>query len=443
MEYGVGGVNDTLKLNSQLNPQSGEQAAPDPPSISETEKAGLKKAAEDYRAQEAKADKLTDDAEKRLGSMTPPKLLEMPPEPQQQHTDPIHQWGSLAMMFAAFGSLATRQPFMNAMNAMAGVMNAYNTGDYTRYQQELQKWRVASENAQKMAQFEHEQYRDQLENIRDQIELASRIRPTSTALKDRVLLTLADSGNFEAMKQLMVGRRGAIDPLQQAQKDTDAKLKQQAYDAWTKTHPDANPVQQNAARRAIEKGEDPDALHEKPLTAHEREENAAIKQDREFMAPYLKDGEPADPSVPDKDLTPQQRELRDALKTIVPSARQKQLADRYKHSMRPLFEEDGGQQTAPKAAAQPGGAQPPAGGPQQPQPAANARTPAGPAPVPVPPAFRDKPDGTRVEKDGVHYIKQGNQLVPVAPTGAAPPAQQPPPAQQQWPEPPPNTVTGP
>jgi len=84
-------------------------------------------------------------------AMQPPQLSEPPPPVQ---TNPAQAWGSAAMMVAALGGLMTRNHATNAMNAAAGVMNAFHQGDLEQSQQEFQRWQVSNENMQKMFKFQ-------------------------------------------------------------------------------------------------------------------------------------------------------------------------------------------------------------------------------------------------------------------------------------------------
>jgi hypothetical protein len=98
------------------------------------------------------------------GKLTPPKFQAVPP-PTVQPTDPKQIWGSAAMFIAAFGGLMTRQPMTSALNAAAGVINAYKKGDQEAANQAFQTWKISNDNAIKAAEFEQKAYDEALASI--------------------------------------------------------------------------------------------------------------------------------------------------------------------------------------------------------------------------------------------------------------------------------------
>lgn len=100
--------------------------------------------------------------------------LTRPEAPPAAHTppNPIQSWGSVASVLATFGSLATRRPLMNALNSSAAAMNAIRANDAEAYQRELEQWKMNSEYAQKLNEYElkqydilHEQYKDDKDTL--------------------------------------------------------------------------------------------------------------------------------------------------------------------------------------------------------------------------------------------------------------------------------------
>lgn len=90
------------------------------------------------------------------GAMAPPKV-ETPPKPPV--TDPLQAFGQPAMWLAAFGSLLTRQPLIAGIKGAAAVMQSTHQQDEAGYKQAYENWKLANENATKLAKFEQDAYK--------------------------------------------------------------------------------------------------------------------------------------------------------------------------------------------------------------------------------------------------------------------------------------------
>jgi hypothetical protein len=95
------------------------------------------------------------------GALQPPKL-DTPPKPDVKQTNPVEIWGSAAMFMATVGSLMTRQHLTTALNSAAGVMQSFKKQDQDAMNQAFEEWKVSSDNAIKMANFEMEAYKSAL-----------------------------------------------------------------------------------------------------------------------------------------------------------------------------------------------------------------------------------------------------------------------------------------
>ena len=94
-----------------------------------------------------------------------PQQFTAPPAPQTQKFDPIHAWGSAAMMIALVGSAFTKHPVTAALNAGAQVMNAFkqnvdasNTQAYNAWQTNVKNsfemWKANAANAVQNHRYE-------------------------------------------------------------------------------------------------------------------------------------------------------------------------------------------------------------------------------------------------------------------------------------------------
>lgn len=110
----------------------------------------------------AEADKKVADINTKEGAMKMPELQAVPP-PTPQPTDPSKIWGSAAMLLAGLGGMMTRRPIVTAMNAASKVFEAYRSNDQEAARTAYDSWKVANENAMKIADFQQKQYKEALD----------------------------------------------------------------------------------------------------------------------------------------------------------------------------------------------------------------------------------------------------------------------------------------
>lgn len=181
---------------------------------------------------------------------TPPKLQDAP-NPKDYHTDPMQEFGSGAMFLSVFGSLLTKQPLTNALKSGAAVMQAKNAGDANAFKQAMDKWKVDTDNAWKMANWQQEVYKAAI--AKDETEL----RLQAASFKDKVMLHMADA----KMAQQTIKDRDRA--LKKAQGPTERiiEMSNAAYDQVIKsggTEEDANKAALKAYGEgtALSKGKD-------------------------------------------------------------------------------------------------------------------------------------------------------------------------------------------
>lgn len=117
---------------------------------------------------------------KNLETPKPPTLTPSPDARDFQH-DSMQTFGSAAMFLATFGSLLTRQPLVSALNSGAAVMNAVNKQDAAAFDKAFEKWKIDSENAWKMADWDLKAYEKALGKDVEEIRLYSTMHKNDTA----------------------------------------------------------------------------------------------------------------------------------------------------------------------------------------------------------------------------------------------------------------------
>jgi hypothetical protein len=88
-----------------------------------------------------------------------PAMTPSPPPPKPEETDPVSAWGSLAMLAAALGGLRSRTHATTAVNAAAEALKGFHQRDQEQYQHAMDKWKIESENAARIQNYELDAYR--------------------------------------------------------------------------------------------------------------------------------------------------------------------------------------------------------------------------------------------------------------------------------------------
>lgn len=113
---------------------------------------------------------------------TAPKLLD-PPKPENYNHSPMQTFGSAAMFLASFGSLLTKRPLLSALKSGTAVMNAYHQQDATAFKQAFDTWKIDTENAKIMHDYQMDLYKDMLNKpIEEQKILAAVSKDETTKL---------------------------------------------------------------------------------------------------------------------------------------------------------------------------------------------------------------------------------------------------------------------
>ena len=158
----------------------------------------------------------------------PPELTEAPKQENYQ-TDPMKTFGSASMFLATFGSLLTRRPLLAALNSGAAVMNAANNKDAASFKAAMDKWKLDTDNAWKMADWDHKQYEDAISKGRTETEMYAASHKNETAgLALQAHMHEQDLRN--AQKQLSAAK--------ESQKVVNTYLEQKGKE-FDKSHPNA------------------------------------------------------------------------------------------------------------------------------------------------------------------------------------------------------------
>ena len=151
-----------------------------------------------------------------------PEIPKMPEPPKESMTDFATMFGSAAMGIASIGSLMTRRPMIHALEASTGVMQAFHAGDLERSKQAFEQWKIATENATRMHQFEMDNFHAIMEKAKgNQDILRSELTGLAAATKNDAALALLNAGDTAGAVHLFTG----IDAL--GKKMTEGQLRVQ------------------------------------------------------------------------------------------------------------------------------------------------------------------------------------------------------------------------
>jgi len=187
-----------------------------------------------------------------------PKPPTMTPAPDMKdyQTDPMQSFGSGAGFLATFGSLLTRRPLTNALNAGAAVMNAANQKNAEGFKAAFDKWKLESENAWKMVDWDMEQYKAALGKDDTEAKIyasAHRNETASAAIQAR----MGEQYHKDMIKQLDNSRKPAskvFEYVEDSLAEEKAKREAQGLPAMTDKELDTRVLElTNEAQTMIKK----------------------------------------------------------------------------------------------------------------------------------------------------------------------------------------------
>lgn len=281
------------------NPDFGALKVPDPvtPATLTPDAVAQGKAKFDAGVQ-AGTDKLSGVADKtrsniaqmdaKLGDIPLPSVQQVP-KPEVKQTSPQEQWGSAAMVFAVIGSMLTRTPMTTALNAAAGVLQAYHKGDQDAANSAFQSWKVAQDNALKLGELQQKTYstlvnavtrREGIEaNVGGLDERAAwaQIQANAAAFKDPVMMQAALDRDAQAVTRLNQDRDKLLDKIRTSGEALNKKqLENEAFQQYKKDNPNATPMELLKKAAEIQgEGSPAHAQHEKVQA--DRDEKSQIR----------------------------------------------------------------------------------------------------------------------------------------------------------------------
>lgn len=161
----------------------------------------------------------------RIPRPKPPELTEAP----KSETTPMNGFGTAATFLATFGSMLTRRPLTNALNSSAEVMNAYKEQDTKKFEQAFNKWKIDTDNAWKMSNYQQELYKGLL----NEKELVAKI--IAGANKDETTRMAIESKTLDAHLKALSANTDKLNLTKIKQEEYERRIasgedQTQAYD---------------------------------------------------------------------------------------------------------------------------------------------------------------------------------------------------------------------
>jgi hypothetical protein len=124
-----------------------------------------------------------------------PKLGDAPKV--EENNDPIKGYVSTIGVLGAIGSMFTRRPLTNSMNAAAATLNAMKANDAAAFKQKFDEWKVQNDNAFKLLDYQQQMYDHILKNDQFSVEeKKGEMVAAATMFKDERMLEIAQRGEM-------------------------------------------------------------------------------------------------------------------------------------------------------------------------------------------------------------------------------------------------------
>ena len=162
-----------------------------------------------------KADATADRAayEKVAENYKPVEQTKPPPPPEN---DPLKGFASAAALFAGIASAFTHTPAINAMNGMAGAINAAKASDWKSYEANYKTWKDNTELAIQNHKLQAEDMKAALEKMQTDISTGvAMAKAVAAQSDDNIAAKLLQEGQYEKLSDHMRANAEAASRMQE------------------------------------------------------------------------------------------------------------------------------------------------------------------------------------------------------------------------------------
>lgn len=151
-----------------------------------------------------------------------PKMQPLPPPPKQESTGVVEAWGSLAMLAAALGGARSRFHATTALNAAGEALKGLHARDQEAFKNKMEEWKVASENATRLQNYEVQAYRAIMQRANmdfnqymkmsadEQRRIGAELKAEALSLQNERLAWQIDHGHWEEAFKEQEAREKAL-----------------------------------------------------------------------------------------------------------------------------------------------------------------------------------------------------------------------------------------
>lgn len=251
-----------------------------------------------------------------------PKFPTLAPEPTQDTSnDPIKGYTSVIGVLGAIGSMFTRRPMTNTMNAAAASINAMKQGEVADFNKKFDAWKVQNDNSFKLLDYQNKIYDTTLKSKNSSVdERIAEMQAHAAMFKDDYMMQLAKDRNIIEMEDLQLRRQEAGQKAQEySQKIEEGKEKQDIFAQWRKENPNAKADELAAARARIFDPSVAAAQVRASETATKAQQNVdqAVNQVDELIDMIESSGNKKEPSI--TGISGMGRRVLETVETMVPS----------------------------------------------------------------------------------------------------------------------------
>lgn len=188
-----------------------------------------------------------------------PKYPTLAPEPKPDEPNPMKGYTAVIGVLGAIGSMFTRRPMTNTMNAAAASLQAMNSKEATDFDDKYKIWKTQNDNAFKLLDYQNKIYDTVLKNKTTSVdERISEMQAHAAMFKDDYMMQLAKDKNLMEMEELQLKRQDAGQKAgEYAEKIQGLKDKRDTMAQWVKENPNAKAIDKAAAYNQVMEGKAP------------------------------------------------------------------------------------------------------------------------------------------------------------------------------------------
>lgn len=205
----VGSITDALAAAipaSALQPPSGKSA-------DDLKKKDASVSSDSAAKQNAEDQARTEEAIKNrdAAAKEKPAFPVLDQEPKPDPVDPSQGYVAAIGVLGAIGSMFTRSPVTESMNAAAAALNSAKQMDAENFKKKSDIWKIKNDNALKLFDYQNNTYKDIMASKNKSVdERISELRANAVAFKDQNMMNILEARNPAVIEDLLAKSSDAL-----------------------------------------------------------------------------------------------------------------------------------------------------------------------------------------------------------------------------------------